>query len=199
MLNKLRPQLKRILEPIAKKININPNIITGISLLIAILSAIMFLNHQLIVGAILILLTGCLDVLDGAVARYHNKATDLGGFLDSTVDRFSDGIIVIGIIAGGYIDWFLGILLIHSSLTISYIRAKAESQSIKCEIGIAERAFRLIVIIIAAIIGGLLSPIYMQWILILLVMLSYFTVAQRIIYVWKNLKNKKKYIFKNKI
>ena len=112
MLNSLRPLLTKFLEPLAKRLNINPNIVTIISPFLALISAIFFAYGNLLCGALFILLSGFLDVVDGAVARYHNRASPFGAFLDSTMDRFADAIIYIGIIFGGYCDWFVGVLAI---------------------------------------------------------------------------------------
>ena len=183
MLESLRPFLTKILNPLAKHLNINPNIVTVISPFIAVLAAYGFANHLLT-----ILLSGFLDVVDGAVARYHNKTSKFGAFLDSTMDRFADAIIYIGIIFGGYCDWFIGVLAIHSAITVSYVRARAESPGVECKVGIAERAVRMIILMIGAIIGYLTSPIYFTYTIIILVILSYITVGQRIYHVWRQLK-----------
>lgn len=188
MLKSLRPFLTKILNPLAKGLNINPNLISFISPFIALLAAYNFSQHLLIWGAIAMLLSGFLDVLDGAVARYHNRSSKFGAFLDSTIDRFSDMIIVMGIIYGGYCNWFVGVLLIHSAITVSYVKARAESQGIECNVGIGERAVRLIIIMIGAIIGYLVLPLWFNYILIILVIISYFTVLQRAYHVWNELK-----------
>ena len=188
MLESLRPFLTKILNPLAKHLNINPNIVTVISPFIAVLAAYGFANHLLIIGTLAILLSGFLDVVDGAVARYHNKTSKFGAFLDSTMDRFADAIIYIGIIFGGYCDWFIGVLAIHSAITVSYVRARAESQGVECKVGIAERAVRMIILMIGAIIGYLTSPIYFTYTIIILVILSYITGGQRIYHVWRQLK-----------
>lgn len=185
MLERFRPLLKKILEPFAKRININPNILTLISPLIAIISAIFFGTGNLLLGGIFILISGVFDVFDGAIARYHNKTSDFGAFLDSTMDRFSDAIIIIGIIWGGYTSWLLGILAIHSAITVSYVRARAEAKGIECNVGIAERATRLIILMVGAFIAWLFGSIFMNWTIIILIILSYITVAQRIYHVWK--------------
>lgn len=187
MLQSLRPLLTKILNPIAKYININPNIITVISPFVAIIAAYGFANKLLILGCITILLSGFLDVMDGAIARYHGKTSKFGAFLDSTMDRFADAIIYIGIIFGGYCDWFVGILAIHSAICVSYVRARAESQGAECNIGIAERAVRLIILMIGALVGYFAGDVYFTYIIYLLVILSYFTVAQRILYVRRQL------------
>ena len=188
MLESLRPLLTKILNPLARNLNINPNIVTVISPFIAILAAYGFANHLLILGCIAILLSGFLDVVDGAVARYHNRSSKFGAFLDSTMDRFADAIIYIGIVFGGYCDWFIGILAIHSAITVSYVRARAESQGVDCSVGIAERAVRMIILMIGALIGYFTQPIYFTYVIILLVILSYITVGQRVYHVWKALK-----------
>ena len=188
MLESLRPLLTKILNPLARNLNINPNIVTVISPFIAILAAYGFANHLLLLGCVAILLSGFLDVVDGAVARYHNRSSKFGAFLDSTMDRFADAIIYIGIIFGGYCDWFIGVLAIHSAITVSYVRARAESQGVDCSVGIAERAVRMIILMVGALIGHFTQPIYFTYVIIILVILSYITVGQRIYHVWKALK-----------
>lgn len=187
MLQSLRPLLTKILNPIARNLNVNPNVVTVISPFIALLAAYGFANHLLILGTVAILFSGFLDVVDGAVARYHNRASKFGAFLDSTMDRFADAIIYIGIIFGGYCDWFWGVLAIHSAICVSYVRARAESQGVECNIGIAERAVRMIILMIGALIGYFAGDIYFTYTIYILVVLSYFTVAQRIVHVWRKL------------
>ena len=188
MLQSLRPLLTKILNPIARNLNINPNMVTVISPFVALLAAYGFANHDLILGCLAILISGFLDVLDGAVARYHGRTSSFGAFLDSTMDRFADAIIYIGIIFGGYCDWFVGVLAIHSAITVSYVRARAESQGAECNIGIAERAVRMILLMIGAVLGYACGDAYFTYMIYLLVILSYFTVAQRIMHVRRQLK-----------
>lgn len=188
MLQSLRPLLTKILNPVASRLNINPNIVTVISPFVALVAAYGFANKLLILGTIAILLSGFLDVVDGAVARYHNRSSKFGAFLDSTMDRYADAIIYIGIIFGGYCDWFVGVLAIHSAICVSYVRARAESQGVECNIGIAERAVRMIILMAGAIIGYFAGDIYFTYIIYILVILSYFTVGQRILHVWRQLK-----------
>ena len=184
MFERFRQPLEKVLEPIAKELNIDPNLITIFSLIIAAIAAIFFALNDLILGGVLILLSGLLDVFDGAIARYHNKASKFGAFLDSTTDRFSDALIIIGLIVGGYTNWVIGILAIHSSITVSYVRAIAESKGIPCTIGIGERASRLIILIAGAFIATQIGPMYMGIAILILVFVAYITVFQRIIHVW---------------
>ncbi|RAP46025.1 MAG: phosphatidylglycerophosphate synthase [Methanosphaera sp. rholeuAM6] len=192
MLNdKLRPQTNKYTNQIGEKIEINPNIITIVGLFISIFSGVLFASGNLVAGAVFIIISGFCDIIDGAIARSQNRKTKFGGFLDSTCDRFADAAIILGIMYSGYVDPILGALAIHSSLTVSYVRSRAEKEGIKCSVGIAERAERLLIIVagslLAAIFGG--SHNIMLCTIILLTVLSYITVFQRVYHVWMNLDN----------
>ena len=194
MLNRLRPQVKTFLDPIAEKIHINPNILTIIGLFVSLLAAYMFARGDVLLGGIFIAISGFVDMIDGAVARNHNSTTKFGGILDSTSDRFADAFIIIGIIYGGFVNWIYGILALHASLTVSYVRARAESEGIKCNVGIAERAERLVIIMA----GGFLSYFFSFKVfdlnflgiaVVIVMVLGYVTVFQRVYHSWKELKD----------
>jgi len=190
MLNRLRPQVKVIIDPVAKRIPINPNILTIIGLLISVLSAYMFSQKNLLLGGLFIALSGIVDMLDGAVARNHSTRTRFGGILDSTSDRFADAIILIGIIYGGYVDWLIGVLAIVACLSVSYVRARVEAEGIKGNVGIAERAERLVILIAGVILSIIFNlDIFMYYAVVLVVILGYLTVLQRIYYAWEQLKD----------
>ncbi|MBE6485618.1 MAG: CDP-alcohol phosphatidyltransferase family protein [Methanosphaera stadtmanae] len=190
MLNdKLRPRTNKITNQIGEKIEIDPNIVTIIGLFISIFSGVLFASGNLAAGALFIIISGICDMIDGAIARSQNRRTKFGGFLDSTCDRFADAAILIGIIYSGFVDPILGALAIHASLTVSYVRSRAEQEGIKCSVGIAERAERLLIItlgsFIAALAGG--SHTIMICTIGLLTVLSYITVFQRVYHVLMNL------------
>lgn len=189
MLNKVRPQLQRFINPLASKIGLHPNILTIIGLLVSLLAAYAFSQKNLLIGALLILLSGFFDVIDGAVARNNNTKSKFGGFLDSTSDRFADAFIIIGIVYGGYVNWFWGILALLASMSVSYVRARAEVEGIKCDVGIAERAERLFIILGGAFLGYFINPqFFMSMAILLVIILGYITVFQRIYHSWKELK-----------
>lgn len=187
--NKLRPQTNKITGRVGKKIPLNPNIVTLLGLFISIFAGVLFASDNLIGGALFILLSGVCDMIDGAIARSQNRKTKFGGFLDSTCDRFADAAIIIGIMYSGYIDPILGALAIHASLTVSYVRARAESEGIRCSVGIAERAERLLIIVVCSIISALLGGSHNIMLIgfVLLTVLSYITVFQRVYHAWINL------------
>jgi len=188
MLNKLRPHVRSYLDPIARKIPLNPNIITIIGLIISLIAAYMFATQNLIWGAFLIILSGLMDVIDGAVARNKYSPTKFGGILDSTADRFADAFIIIGLIYGGYVNWIFGILALHASLTVSYVRARAEAEGITCDVGIAERAERIFIILAGVILTLFLETNIIEIAVIIVMILGYFTVFQRVYHSWIQLK-----------
>jgi len=189
MLNNLRPYLERIIDPLISRINVNPNYVTLIGFIIALAAAYMFAVGKLFIGGLLVALSGFMDIVDGAIARGNFNATKFGGFLDSVLDRFSDAFIIIGIIYGGFINWLIGILALHASLTVSYVRARAEGEGVFCGIGVAERAERLIILILGAFLASIFGDFIMEIAVIFIMVLGYFTVIQRIYYSWRMMSN----------
>ncbi len=192
MLNKLRPYVKIVMDPIAERMKINPNIITVAGLLVSVLAAYMFARGDLLLGGVFIALSGFVDMLDGAIARKNQTNTPFGGVLDSTMDRFADAFILMGIIYGGFVDWFIGILTLLASFTVRYVRARAESEGIKCDVGIAERPERLIILMAGAFLGYFFNPSLMYWAVVIVMVLGYLTVIQRLYHSWRELNTGKK-------
>lgn len=188
MLDKLRPQVKILLDPLAGRMNVNPNIITVAGLLMSVLAAYLFAVGDLLLGGVFIALSGFVDMLDGAIARRNLSTTPFGGVLDSTMDRFADAFILIGIIYGGFVDWFIGILTLLASFIVSYVRARAESGGIKCDVGIAERPERLVILMAGAFLSYFFNPSLMYWAVVIVMVLGYLTVIQRLYHSWKELK-----------
>lgn len=156
----------------------------------SLLVAIAFAYEDLVLAFLLLLVTSFFDIIDGAVAKVANKVTKFGGFMDSTLDRYSDSAILIGLAL--FLDEYYGLIFIVlvGSLLVSYTRAKAEEFVPKCDVGIAERAERLIILMLATLLGALQlvypkDAIYVA--LIILAILTHFTVLQRIYYTQRQL------------
>ena len=197
MLNNLRNSLQPHLEKIGKKFaatGLSPNFWTSIGLFFAFVSAIIYglnIEFALIIGGILLLISGFFDIVDGQVARVTKKTSKKGSFLDSVSDKIAEVSIFLGILIGGYAEPFLVLLAISLSLLVSYSRARAESLGVKLQgIGIGERAERLLVIAIIGIIGGLLQSIeFMEYAVIIVIIIAVITLIQRIIVTSKELQN----------
>ena len=190
LLNNLRNSLKPYLQTIGKifaSTGISPNVWTAVGLVFAFISSLVYgisLEFSLILGGILILISGFFDIVDGQVARYANKISKSGGFLDSIFDKIAEVAIFFGILLGGYADPYLVILAISLSLLVSYTRAKADTLGIKLQgIGIGERAERLLVIAIIGMIG------FMEAAIIIVIIIAAITLVQRIVVLAKNANN----------
>lgn len=188
MLNNLRESLRPALEKIGKvfaSTGLSPNFWTSVGLGFAFLSAIVYglsVEFGLIIGGILLLVSGFFDIVDGQVARFTQKTSKKGGFLDSIFDKVAEVAIFLGILIGGYAEPYLVFLAITLSLLVSYARARAESLQIKLQgIGIGERAERLLVIAIIGIIG------FMEYAIIIVIVIATITFIQRVIVTSKNL------------
>jgi len=184
--NKYRQFYEAPLESIAKKIFISPNALTITGFVITLIASVTVANN-LFWGGVLILVAGFFDMLDGAVARAHNKFSDFGAFLDSVLDRYSDSFIFLGFVAYFFnIRSITGICLslgtMIGALLISYTRARAEGLGRECKVGIMERPERVILLAIAAITG------WVEPIMGILFMLTHVTVIQRMYHVWKVMK-----------
>ena len=200
MLTKLKQRVQQMLAAEARaahRIGFTPNMITGIGIILAFLSALAYAKWQshpllLLLATVLLLLSGFCDALDGIVARLYGQATVFGGFLDSVLDRYADAAVYVGIIVGGLCDPLLGTIALIGSLLVSYSRARAEAAGTKMEsVGFAERAERMIILLVASLIAIFWQPtIVMNVGVFLLAILSNFTVLQRSLYVY--CKSKKK-------
>lgn len=188
---KLGHRFDNIFSHIARIIfgkNIHPHFLTFMGLIINIGAAVCLGTGYWVLGGCLILVAGLFDILDGAVARVFNRATKFGGFLDSVIDRYSDIVLFVGIIwyyasrdEPGYI--FIACIVLMGCILIPYSRAKAEIFLDHCNIGLMERAERTILLAIGSIFNIL------NFVLLLLAVLTHVTVIQRIYYTWKKMQN----------
>jgi CDP-diacylglycerol--glycerol-3-phosphate 3-phosphatidyltransferase len=135
-------------------------------------------------GGAVSLLSGLPDMLDGAVAKASGRVGRRGAFLDSVADRVSDAAVLTGIVwlAVGYDQLRLAVLasmVLSLSLIISYVKARAESLGFDCNVGIAERPERVIVLGFALLLG---HPLAGLWVL---AVATAVTVVQRVATVWQ--------------
>jgi archaetidylinositol phosphate synthase len=200
MLTKLKQRVQQMLAAEARaahRIGLTPNVITGIGIILAFLSALAYAKWQsqpliLLLATVLLLLSGFCDALDGIVARLYGQATVFGGFLDSVLDRYADAAVYVGIIVGGLCDPLWGTIALVGSLLVSYSRARAEAAGTRMEsVGLAERAERMIILLVASLIAIFWQPtIVMNAGVFILAILSNFTVLQRSLYVYRKSKKK---------
>lgn len=178
--------LDKPLTPLAKALSVNPNVITFIGMIITSYSGFI-IPINLFWGGILILVGGVFDLIDGVVARVNGRATKFGALLDSTLDRIADGFIFLGIAWYFFriydnLAFLFSLLCMIASFLISYVRARAEGIGVSCNVGIIERPERLIFLAFGCL-TGLVSTV-----IIILTILSWITVVQRILYAKRKIK-----------
>lgn len=188
----LKPAVTRIISPMASfllRIGLTPNSVTAIGALGVVVSAIYFFPRgDFFIGTLVVSFFMLSDLFDGAMARISSQgASKWGGFLDSTVDRVSDSSILFAVslylIAQDDQLSILYLVAIITGMLIPYIRAKAESMSIKCSGGVAERTERAIIVLVGTGLHGLgvnYSLAISAW---LLAVLGLITTCQRLLIV----------------
>ncbi len=190
----IKNQFKNLLTPLIRvlvRLKLNPNWLTTCSFFVSIFAAIAFGRGELVRGAVLLLLTGFLDMLDGAVARASNRVTKFGALYDSTLDRYAEIMVFFGIAyyfvnetshgaEYGLLVSMIVFVGIAGSLMVSYVRARAEGLGLECRVGLMQRPERLI----AISIGALVSDAWLVGALLLIAVFANFTAIQRIVYIW---------------
>lgn len=184
MLGRFRNTFSSFLNPAGKllyRMGMRPNHVTLSALLLGLLASFLIIEVKFIPAAILLALSGFLDLLDGALARNSNEVTDFGGILDSVADRYVDAAILISLGIAGF-NWLVVSVALLGSLMVSYTRARAENVIHRCDVGVAERGERLLIIIAGLTTG------FVNTALILVAVLSHLTVLHRLFYAWNQLK-----------
>ncbi len=189
--NKIGHRLDPYLYDVLKKIggeHGNPNLFTIMGFFATLAASLLILKEFWFLAGLAVILSGVFDLFDGVVARKLGKVTTWGGFLDSVLDRYSDLLLLLAILIYYLKKEDPGLVILTSfvgigTALIPYVRAKAESLQVPCNVGLMERAERIILLS-----AGILFQ-WMEPILWILAILTHFTVLHRIYYVWKKLRS----------
>jgi phosphatidylglycerophosphate synthase len=190
-----RARVRGWMTPIALafgKVGLTPNALTLIGFGIAVIAAAAAAAQAWVVAGLLVVFGGVFDLFDGALARATNRVSKLGAFMDSTFDRWGEGVVYVGIVVGALdADLRLAAILaaaaMVSAFMVSYTRAKAESLGFApgkgmANVGLAPREIRIVILTIGLIVAGLSpgSPA-LEIALGLIAVLATITVIQRIV------------------
>jgi CDP-diacylglycerol---glycerol-3-phosphate 3-phosphatidyltransferase len=168
---------------------LTPNAISLTGLLLNLVAAALVVDERFVLGGIAFIVGSIMDTLDGRYSRMSGKGTQFGAFLDSTLDRIEEGIVLAAVAwvfaeRGESFAAAAVVVAVLASLMVSYTRARAEALGVECKVGLATRAVRVVILSAGLLLADLelLAPaVYV------LAGLGSFTVLQRILHVRREL------------
>jgi CDP-diacylglycerol---glycerol-3-phosphate 3-phosphatidyltransferase len=186
-----RRSFKWILDPLSRFLawaRISPNALTILGVVLNIGVAYILSTGQFLIGALAVMAAACFDALDGSLARYTGRASAFGAFLDSTMDRYSESFVYLGLLvyyshSGALTQQILVYATIIGSLLVSYTRARAEGIGVTCKEGLLTRVERTLALFVFLLINQMEIGLW------ILAVLSNATALQRIWVVWRKTDN----------
>jgi CDP-diacylglycerol--glycerol-3-phosphate 3-phosphatidyltransferase len=176
---------RRLLAPLVSllaALRVSPTVVTVFGLPLSVGAGYLFATGHFIWAGVLVALVGLCDTLDGELSRRTGTASPLGAFIDSTVDRLSESLVLVGLYWYYRGSWFglLAVVALIFSLMVSYVRARAEGVGRECKVGLFERPVRVLFLLFGAFVLG---RTWMPVALGVIALGSFATVIQRIIHV----------------
>jgi CDP-diacylglycerol--glycerol-3-phosphate 3-phosphatidyltransferase len=199
--NRTRDRLRGVATPVAKalgRLGLTPNALTVIGFLGTCVAALAAAAQWWLAAGILVIAFGIFDLFDGALARASGKTSTFGAFLDSTLDRTGESLVLAGVAYGGAVAGEpliagLAATAIAFASSVTYARAKAEVIGLKGDVGVAPRPERLVILAIGLVLAAALpwtaadligrGSTWLGIALAIIAALSAITVLQRIIVV----------------
>ena len=196
MLSNKKPIIEKYFAPAARYLsNIHPNLLTLVGSIPPLIFFVFVMNGNL-VGALITFPFFVIDLFDGMVARLKGQVTAFGGFLDSTIDRISDFLIISAFGFGEIVRFEIVLLFVFASFLVSYTRGRGElasNKKISFDVGIIERTERMVGIFVGLAIY-MIVPHWIFWgfnilelIFLFLFLLSVYTFLQRVLWAYKKL------------
>jgi CDP-diacylglycerol---glycerol-3-phosphate 3-phosphatidyltransferase len=174
---------------------LTPNAISLTGLVGNLIAAVLILEHHFVLAGVAFILGSLCDMLDGRYSRMSGKGTPFGAFLDSTLDRIEEGVVLAAVAA-----WFAEesnelavgatVLAVVGSYMVSYTRARAEALGVECKVGIASRAVRVVILSAGLVFAaGELIPDFdlLEPAIYVMAALTVFTALQRVLHVRRQL------------
>ena len=192
MLNlRVRPAVAVVVDPVAGallRVGVSPDAVTLTGTLgVVVGSLVLFPRGSFLLGTIVVVVSVLTDLLDGAMARRRGTSSAFGAWLDSTCDRVADAAIFSGLVL-----WYAGngdstlllavsLFCLVSGAVVSYEKARAEGLGLRCDVGLAERAERLILVLAGTALAGFGLDLALPVLLWVLAAASAVTVVQRLL------------------
>ncbi|MBI4267330.1 MAG: CDP-alcohol phosphatidyltransferase family protein [Chloroflexi bacterium] len=173
------------------KTPVTPNTLTWTGFLITLGAAALIATGHLFAAGFVVILAGFFDILDGALARSTSRITRFGGVLDSTLDRLSEAAVLLGVLflyasERAIAEIVVVGLTLTGSFLVSYVRARAEAAGLQGQEGLFTRAERVVVLALGLLLSQIDNALVIA--LVLIMIFSFITVGQRLVYVWQQTK-----------
>ncbi|RFT15463.1 MAG: CDP-diacylglycerol--glycerol-3-phosphate 3-phosphatidyltransferase [Candidatus Saccharicenans subterraneus] len=176
------------------RLKLSPNLLSFLGLLAGLLVGLFFALGRWGWALVFLVICGMLDILDGKVATNSNRRTVFGAVFDSSLDRYSEFAIYLGLgfyFGPHWVLWVLALAFLGSTM-VSYTKARAESLGVSCQLGIMQRAERMVLLIIGTLLALIIGhrDTVMIAVIIILAVVSNLTAIQRIAHVYRVEKKK---------
>jgi CDP-diacylglycerol--glycerol-3-phosphate 3-phosphatidyltransferase len=184
-----RARAQEFLNAVARffhRIGLTPNLLTLIGFgMVCVIALVIALGYEAL-GGILLIFAAAFDAADGSLARLSNRVTRFGGFLDSTLDRYADSVLLLALVWRGIVynnRWIilLAVIALIGSLLVSYARARAEGLNVQLKEGWFTRLERMILLIVGLVFTIFFGPPTLVIMLAILAVLANVTAVQRIL------------------
>jgi CDP-diacylglycerol--glycerol-3-phosphate 3-phosphatidyltransferase len=185
----IKKRLRRLLDPIVGLLagaGVSPNAVTAAGFVLSLAGAVAIARGELVAGAVILVVSGICDALDGALARRSGRESVFGAFIDSTLDRVAElasfGALVVYYTAradGGRFAVPLVLVALAGSILTSYTRARAEGLGLDCRVGLLERPERVALLVLGLLFGGTV----LFAVIACLAALTLVTTVQRIVHI----------------
>jgi phosphatidylglycerophosphate synthase len=182
----IRDRFRSMLAPLAAGLSsgrVSPNTLTVLGFIPAVAAGVVFAGGRVRLGGVLLGISGLFDLMDGLVAKLGNRQTRFGALLDSSVDRYAEIAIFIGlaVLFKGATSFYGVMLALCGSLMVSYVKARAEGLGFSCDSGMLQRPERLVIILV----GALLGIGFLRWAVWIVAVLANATALERLLRVRK--------------
>jgi CDP-diacylglycerol--glycerol-3-phosphate 3-phosphatidyltransferase len=175
---------------------LTPNAISVTGLLLNLAAAVLVVEKLFFLAGVAFIIGSIMDTLDGRYSRMSGKGTLFGAFLDSTLDRTEEGVVLTAVAwyfaeQGDEVAAAACVLVVLGSLMVSYTRARAEALGVECKVGLATRPVRVVILSIGLVFAqgaGIFDVELLAPAIYVMVVLTAFTVAQRVWHVRGQLK-----------
>jgi CDP-diacylglycerol--glycerol-3-phosphate 3-phosphatidyltransferase len=174
---------------------LTPNAISVTGLVGNLIAAVLILEEHFVLAGVAFILGSLCDMFDGRYSRMSGKGTPFGAFLDSTLDRVEEGVVLAAVAA-----WFAKnsnelavagtVIAVVGSYMVSYTRARAEALGVECKVGIASRAVRVVILSVGLVFaaGELIPDVdLLEAAIYVMAALTVFTALQRVLHVRRQL------------